>query len=92
MLIPLKRDMEVPRCTNYSNCQLISTDRIVSDPLKKLFYINTYCTQDENAWSSCKRYITKAVLSFCPDFVLPDSLFTSAEIIDEFDRLQRDNR
>jgi hypothetical protein len=92
MLIPLKRDMEVPRCTNYSNCQLISTDSIVSDPQKKLFYIHTYCTRGENAWSNCKRYITKAALSFCPDFVLPDSLFTSAEIIDEFDRLQRDNR
>lgn len=79
--------MEDLHCPDYNICRLVHTTSIVSDSQRKLFYLHAYCIRGDEAWSSCKRYIAKNTLNFCPDFVLPDSLLSPSEVIDEFDRL-----
>jgi len=87
-----RESIKSPQCTNYSTCQLVHTDSVVSDPATKHCYIQSYCTKDESTWKNCKRYITSGILNFCPDFVLPDSPLSPAEILDEFDTsLNEDN-
>jgi len=72
-------------CPNYQTCQLVNLPHIVPDKGKKEMYMSLYCRAGATAWSSCKRYITKKELNFCPDFVLPDSPETPGDIIDRFD-------
>jgi hypothetical protein len=76
-------------CPNYQTCLLVNPPYIVLGAEKKEMYMSMYCRAGELSWSSCKRYITKKALSFCPDFVLPDSPETPDQIINEFD--QRNN-
>jgi len=82
--------MQDSRCPNYDVCRLVHTMSIVSNPQKKKFYLHSYCVQADEAWTRCKRYIAKNALNLCPDFVLPDSPLSPAEIIDEFDRFSED--
>lgn len=79
--------MEESHCPNYDVCQLVHSASLVSDPSKKRFYLDTYCLGNAKAWSSCKRFIARNALNFCPDFVLPDSPLSPSEIIDRFDQL-----
>lgn len=72
-------------CTNYQTCRLVNVNYIVPDAGKKEIYISSYCRAGETAWNSCKRYITKKALNFCPDFVLPDSPGTPEDIMNKFD-------
>jgi len=72
-------------CPNYSDCQIIKSESIVKDSEKKQHYINNYCESNENGWKDCKRYNTKGVLNFCPDFVLPDTILTINEILNKIE-------
>jgi len=72
-------------CPNYNDCKLVNSLIIVATLEAKENYMTNYCLQDKKYWSTCKRYITKATLNFCPDFVLPDTPLTPEEIIDKFD-------
>jgi hypothetical protein len=78
--------MENSLCPNYETCRLVKTESVGGEPERRRFYIDTYCTRGEEAWSACKRFTAKKTLDFCPDFVLPDSSLTPSQIIDEFDR------
>ena len=64
---------------------MVATDLVAADKEKKKEYINTWCMQTEETWVNCKRFITKKTLSFCPDFVLPDTTLSVDEIIDKFE-------
>lgn len=77
--------MEKPKCPNFRNCRLIYTPDVVSSMEEREFYINNYCLPGETAWLECKRYQIKAEMDFCPDFVLPDSVLTTEEIMERFD-------
>ncbi|PKP35013.1 MAG: hypothetical protein CVU00_04245 [Bacteroidetes bacterium HGW-Bacteroidetes-17] len=77
--------MAAYHCPNYNDCKLVNSLIIVANLEAKENYMTNYCLQDKNYWSNCKRYITKATLNFCPDFVLPDTPLTPEEIIDKFD-------
>jgi|APDOM4702015023_1054809.scaffolds.fasta_scaffold86694_2 hypothetical protein len=57
----------------------------VSDPEKKDSYIHSFCEAGEENWCRCKRYQTKKTLNLCPDFVMPDSLITTDEILDKLE-------
>jgi len=77
--------MDSKICTNYKVCRLVvGSDYVIEDD-KKQAYIESYCEAGVNNWTSCKRYITKSELNFCPDFVLPDTTLSPKEIIDKFD-------
>jgi hypothetical protein len=72
-------------CPNINTCRLVITDLVVPDAKTKQQYMNKWCKQPEDSWGKCKRYITKKQLSFCPDFVLPDTALSINEIVDKFD-------
>jgi hypothetical protein len=77
--------MEEAYCPNYDTCRLVKLDDFLQDKNLRLLYLNNYCKAGNIKWSVCKRLITKNVLNFCPDFVLPDTPLTPDEIIDKFD-------
>ena len=45
-----------------------------------------YCLCDETRWSSCKRFILIDEIGFCPDFVMPNSLLSSEQIMSRIRR------
>ncbi len=72
-------------CTNISTCRLVNGFDYEIDQKKKEEYINGYCDSKTEKWKICKRFITKDKLSFCPDFVMPNTTLTPIEIVDKFD-------
>ncbi len=68
-------------CPNHNTCKLVNSDVVVPDPEKKQFYVDEFCLNEDN-WPSCKRYVTKRALWFCPDWLLPDANMTEDEIIE----------
>ena len=79
--------MEASECPNFKTCRLVTTVHVVEDEAQRRAYLDAWCITGEKNWSACKRYIAKARLSFCPDFVLPDTALSPDEIIDKFDEL-----
>lgn len=77
--------METTICSNFNTCRLVNAEDYKIDPKQKELYIETYCKASIEKWSTCKRFITKKELSFCPDFVLPNTKLSLDEIIDKFD-------
>jgi len=78
-------NMDSKICANYEVCRLVAAEDYEIDLAEKNDYIEKFCTAGVNKWTSCKRYITKSELNFCPDFVLPDTALSPKEIIDKFD-------
>jgi len=72
-------------CPNITTCRLVTTDIVVPEKKVKDHYLEQWCNKEQDIWGNCKRYSTKKVLSFCPDFVLPDTQLSVDEIIDKFD-------
>lgn len=77
--------MENSFCPNYTMCKLINSDSLLINKKQADQYLCKYCRVGRDKWSICKRYVTKNVLSFCPDFVLPDTTLSIEQIIDKFD-------
>ncbi len=77
--------MEISHCPNMNVCKLVTEVGFTGNEAQRNDYIQAWCKTDEAKWSKCKRLITKEVLKFCPDFVLPDTPLTPDEIIDKFD-------
>ena len=75
-------------CPNYGGCRLVQTDVVVPDSDRKDQYIQTWCNREET-WKKCKRYVTRKALWICPDFVLPDSVFTEDEIVERYEKSGR---
>lgn len=73
-------------CPNYKGCQIIYVEGFVKSIEKRAFYIKEFCKASEKCWSACKRYQTKKILNICPDFILPDSVFTIDEILDKIEQ------
>lgn len=71
-------------CPNFTTCQLINGVIEIAVEQKKV-YIGLFCRNDQHQWNTCKRLVTKQVLGFCPDFVLPDTTLTTDEILEKFD-------
>ena len=72
-------------CPLFKTCRMVNNRIIVSDNTIRENYIRTYCKCKVESWENCKRYKTRNELNFCPDFVLPDSKMSVAEIIERFD-------
>jgi len=72
-------------CPNINSCRMVSTAVVIPDEDKKNAYIESWCKHTDGKWEGCKRFITKAYLGFCPDFVLPDTDLSIDEIIDKFE-------
>jgi hypothetical protein len=72
-------------CTNFKICRLVSAEDYIIGHLDKNRYIADFCITSGEKWKTCKRFITKDELGFCPDFVLPDTALSPAEIIEKFD-------
>jgi hypothetical protein len=62
----------------------------MSGKLSRNEYIAIYCIVDDQHWKHCKRFLAKQNMGFCPDFVLPDTTLSIAEIIDKFDEVEFD--
>jgi hypothetical protein len=76
--------MASPNCPSYNGCQLVNgTLKIDQEDQKR--YINLFCLNPDGHWQACKRFITKTELSFCPDFVFPDTKLSAEEIIEKYD-------
>lgn len=73
-------------CPNTEVCKLVIQKDFIHDETRRLKYINKYCEGKLNKWNKCTRYIVKNEINFCPDFVMPDSVMTSDEVIDQFDK------
>jgi len=72
-------------CANINTCRLVTTNLVVPIEKKREEYMEIWCRKDEKVWGKCSRFITKKALSFCPDFVLPETALSIDEIIDKFD-------
>lgn len=72
-------------CPNINTCRMVATNVVVPDEKEKENYMQSWCREGEETWRKCKRYITKASLGFCPDFVVPDTSLSVDEIIDKFE-------
>jgi len=72
-------------CPNYKECRLVKASDFPVSGESREKYLETFCENSELGWKKCKRFIAKNSLGFCPDFVLPDSTYTTDEIIDKFD-------
>jgi hypothetical protein len=79
--------MKILHCPNYDSCKLVHLEGFIREQKKKKNYIENYCLKTDNSWKNCKRYIAKDSLSFCPDFVLPDTGLSMEEIVAKFDEL-----
>jgi hypothetical protein len=77
--------VNTPFCPNYTGCQIINIEGFISDPVKKDLFISVFCEAGKENWSQCKRYQTKNELNLCPDFVMPDSAYTTDEILDKLE-------
>jgi hypothetical protein len=75
-------------CPNYKGCRLVNTGVVVPDRVGKETYITGYCLKEET-WKQCKRYITKRSLWICPDFVLPDTNMTEDDIVEQYEKLEK---
>ena len=76
--------MTDPFCPNLNNCKFINSAEVNGLP-ERDYYMSHYCRSNDSCWKNCKRFEIKAVLGFCPDFVLPDSRMTIDQIIEMFD-------
>ena len=74
-------------CSNINTCRMITTSVVVPDAKIKEGYVNEWCHQQKEKWNLCKRFNTKNELGFCPDFVVPDTLMSTEEIMDKFEGL-----
>jgi len=72
-------------CPNYQSCRLINSPEFNTGKQSREHYFTLYCIDGKQKWWNCKRFQTKEILGFCPDFVLPDTSLTVDEIIDKFD-------
>jgi hypothetical protein len=77
--------MATPFCPNLQNCNFINSGSAGSDNPEMEYYLSHYCRSGSSNWKNCRRLETKAVLDFCPDFVVPDSQMTIDQIIEMFD-------
>jgi hypothetical protein len=75
-------------CPNYGGCRLVQTQVVEPDDAKRETFIETYCIKEET-FKTCKRFITRKSLWICPDFVLPDTNLTEDEIIDLYEKKEK---
>ena len=76
--------MKENTCPNINTCRMVTTNIVIEDEQIKNKYIEHWCRQNEEIWQKCRRFDTKKELSFCPDFVLPDTELTVEEISEKF--------
>lgn len=77
--------MNAPLCENFEICRLVCAKDFKIARAEKAVYIRNYCSAGSENWSNCNRFTTKSALDFCPDFVLPDTKFSTAEVLTKFD-------
>ncbi len=68
------------QCSKIGKCNLFSGELEIPED-SRIRYKYFYCLGEETCWSSCKRFIVKDEIGFCPDFVMPNSLLSSEQIM-----------
>lgn len=81
--------MADPVCPNIPTCALVNKNNFLTDKVLIDNYIKSYCKDPVANFETCKRYITKINIHFCPDFVLPDTKMTIDEIIDKYEEFEK---
>lgn len=74
-------------CPNIINCHLVLIPGFAGSKELQGNYVLSYCRSENENWKSCKRFIVKNTLNFCPDFVMPDTDLSPDEVLDKFDAL-----
>ncbi len=67
------------RCPYLFKCRLFSDQIDISEDIR-LVYKYHYCLNSFEKWSLCKRFECEKLKGMCPDFVMPNSLLTAAQI------------
>jgi hypothetical protein len=83
--------MTEPDCPNMLSCKLVQDAGFIADTAIRERYISIYCKNGDLGYNTCKRFITKMNIHFCPDFVMPDTTFSIDEIIERFEEFERKN-
>lgn len=78
--------MDASKCPNFDTCKLVNEPNLLLVEAEINNYIEKFCLGSDEKWRTCKRFIVKNVLQFCPDFILPDNELSIDEIIEEFDK------
>ncbi len=66
-------------CTMCSQCELFKgTISLPEDVM--IMYKYHYCLSENNRWKECKRYLFSSFGTFCPAFVMPNSLLSMDQI------------
>jgi hypothetical protein len=73
-------------CPNLQSCKFINSGVPESVNRGNDFYLTAFCRSENSNWKNCKRFQTKSILDFCPDFIVPDSPWTMDQIIDKVDK------
>lgn len=68
------------QCSEICKCNLFRGKlNLPEDSIIRYKYY--FCLDDEPRWTKCRRYKVMQELGFCPDFVMPNSLLTSEQIL-----------
>ncbi len=68
------------QCSMIGKCNLFSGELEIPED-SRIRYKCFFCLCEETRWSSCKRFMVIDKIGFCPDFVLPNSLLSSEQIM-----------
>ncbi len=68
------------QCSKISKCNLFRGKLTLQED-SIIRYKCYFCLGDESRWSKCRRYQVMNELGFCPDFVMPNSLLSSEQIL-----------
>lgn len=77
--------MDEDHCPGFNECRLVNKTGFAGNENLRKLYLNNYCTSVTQQWKSCKRYETKQLLHFCPDFILPDTSLSMDEILNKIE-------
>jgi|DewCreStandDraft_4_1066084.scaffolds.fasta_scaffold275918_2 hypothetical protein len=70
------------KCIKHSNCPIFS-GLLKDKTMTAKAYQNQYCLAGESGWSKCKRFLVSNKYGKCPPNLLPNSLKSVDEIIEE---------
>ncbi len=68
------------QCSKIGKCNLFGGELEIPED-SVIRYKCFYCLGEESRWSSCKRFMIIDELGYCPDFVMPNSLLSSEQIM-----------
>ncbi|MBN1185255.1 MAG: hypothetical protein JXB49_23420 [Bacteroidales bacterium] len=77
--------MGLNTCKNYETCPIF-TGRLLDKEITAKSYKAQYCNAGPAGWNNCKRYQVKEKTGKCPPDLLPNSMKSIEEIIQNMDQ------